>query len=433
MNIIMMTNTYVPMVGGVARSVESYTRALRARGHYVVVVAPEFEGMPEHEEDVIRVPAIQRFNGSDFSVRLPIPALVSVRLKDYDPDLIHAHHPFLMGDTALRAAAARGVPLAFTHHTMYERYTHYVPGDSPVMQRFAIDMATEYANLCDQVIAPSASIADILKERGVTTPIAALPTGIDPDRFAKGDGRAFRRQHGIPDDATVVGHVGRLAEEKNLALLARAVARGVALNPSWHFLVVGDGPAAADIRAIFTERDLVGRLHLVGSRDGSALADAYHAMDAFAFASQSETQGMVLAEAMTAGVPVVAVDAPGAREVVRDGENGRLLEGEDAERFAEALREVAGLTGKRRRAMQRAARQTAESFALQRCTDRLESIYREVVTRDIMLRPIDGGPWDAALKRIEAEWDLWTTRLAAAARTANADEAAAPAQTRDGS
>src|SRR5215210_410185 len=114
MRIVLMTNTYYPHVGGVARSVESFAKALRGRGHGVMVVAPEFPGMPEHETDVVRVPAIQRFNGSDFSVRLPLPGLLDEPLERFQPDLVHAHHPFLLGDSALRVASGRGLPLVFT-------------------------------------------------------------------------------------------------------------------------------------------------------------------------------------------------------------------------------------------------------------------------------------------------------------------------------
>ena len=120
MRVVMMTNTYLPHVGGVAKSVESFSNELRKMGLSVMVVAPEFPGMPETETDVVRLPAIQRFNGSDFSVRLPVPGLLTEPLDRFQPDLIHTHHPFLLGDTALRVASGRGIPLVFTHHTLYE-------------------------------------------------------------------------------------------------------------------------------------------------------------------------------------------------------------------------------------------------------------------------------------------------------------------------
>ncbi len=171
MNILMVTNTFTPHIGGVARSVEGFTNRLRDLGHRVVVAAPCFEGTPACEEDVIRLRAVQGFNGSDFSVPFPITRLLHKALLSFRPDIVHSHHPFLLGDTALRLAADQGIPIVFTHHTMYERYTHYVPGDSPRLKRFAVDLATGYCNLCDRVIAPSDSIARVLLSRGVDTPI----------------------------------------------------------------------------------------------------------------------------------------------------------------------------------------------------------------------------------------------------------------------
>ena len=414
MNILMVTNTYTPHVGGVARSVAAFSDAYRARGHRVLVIAPTFEGVPPAERDVVRVPAIQHFNGSDFSVRLPIPALVNEALAEFDPDIVHSHHPFLLGDTALRIAAAWNVPLVFTHHTMYEQYTHYVPGDSPALQRFVIDLASGYANLCDQVFAPSDSVASVLRERGVETPISVVPTGVDVLRFAEGDGQAFRREHGIPQDATVVGHLGRLAPEKNLAFLAVAVANFLKRRPHAHFLVVGAGPSASDLRERFAEAKLSERLHLVGILQKRDLIDAYHAMDVFAFASQSETQGMVLTEAMAAGVPVVAVDAPGAREVVHGRQNGRLLPSEKVTSFAKALAEVADAKPEVRRSMREAALATAQEFSMPHQAERALAVYESLIAGSPTPKATQDSLWETSLRLIETEWDLWTNLAHAA-------------------
>jgi glycosyltransferase involved in cell wall biosynthesis len=419
LNVLTMTNTYLPHVGGVARSVASFTEALRRRGHRVVVVAPTFEDLPEKETDVVRVPAMQNFNGSDFSVRLPIPGLLTTALEGVPLDVVHSHHPFLLGDTALRVAALRDLPVVFTHHTMYEQYTHYVPGNSPALKTFVVELATEYANLCDHIIAPSASVAEVLRGRGVTTPITAVPTGIDPHRFARGDGAAARHKHGIPAGAFVVGHVGRLAPEKNLAFLARAVAGFLRSEENGWFFVVGNGPSREEIEAVFAERGLSSRLRLAGVMQGEDLADAYHAMDVFAFASQSETQGMVLAETMTAGVPVVAVDAPGVREVVKDGEDGRLLEREDEAAFAEALRWVAARGPDGRRALAAAARATAESFSLELCADSLLEVYGQLLTASRRARAEDNA-WTQVLRRVETEWQLLSATVGAAVKAIGA-------------
>jgi glycosyltransferase involved in cell wall biosynthesis len=405
MNILILTNTFTPHVGGVARSVAAFTEEYRRRGHRVLVVAPEFPDMPKNEVDVVRIPAIQNFNASDFSVVLPIHPLLSETVDAFRPDIVHSQHPFLLGMTAVRIARRRGLPLVFTHHTLYEQYTHYVPGDSPALKRFAIELATRYANLSDQVFAPSESIRDLLQQRGVTTPIAVVPTGVRLEHFAQGDGPAFRRQMGIPQDAFVVGHLGRLAPEKNLEFLAHAAADFAESHPQAHFLVVGSGPSETVLRDIFARASLDARLHIAGILQQQTLADALHAMDVFAFASTSETQGMVLTEAMAAGLPVVALDATGAREVVRDGQNGRLLREATPAAFSAALRWLAERSPDSRRALKHAALTTAEAFSMPRSADKALACY-ESLTGTAAQSGKDETGWEEVMTAIRTEWDI---------------------------
>ena len=406
MNILILTNTFTPHVGGVARSVEAFTAEYRKRGHRVLIVAPEFADMPQDEVGVVRINAIQNFNASDFSVVLPIHPQLSETIDAFRPDIVHSQHPFLLGMTAVRVARRRGLPLVFTHHTLFEQYTHYVPGDSPALKRFAIELATRYANLCDQVFAPSESIRDLLQQRGVTTPIAVVPTGVRLEHFAQGDGPAFRRQMGIPEDAFVVGHLGRLAPEKNLEFLAQAVADFVGSHPHAHFLVIGSGPSESAMRDVFARAGLEARLHVAGILQQQELADALHAMDMFAFASTSETQGMVLTEAMAAGLPVVALDAPGAREVVRDRHNGRLLHEATPVAFSAALQWAAGLPLESLRDLKQAARDTAAAFSMPRSADKALACYDALKSGTAAESSEDESAWEEVMTAIKTEWDI---------------------------
>lgn len=416
MDILMMTNTFTPFVGGVSRSVTAFANELRNMGHRVLIVAPEFENMPETEEDVIRVPAIQHFNGSDFSLVLPVPGYLSARLERFKPDIIHSHHPYLLGGTAVRVASGFGCPLVFTYHTMYEHYLHYVPAHAKRMQQFVINLVSGYCNLCDHVVVPSESVAEVIRERGVDVPLDVLPTGVYVDRFEKGDGRAFRRSHGIAEQAFVAGYVGRLAPEKNLSFLAEAVEQFVAGVPDAHFLVVGAGPSKGQLLEVFADQRSAERLHLVGSLEGEELIEAYHAIDTFVFASRTETQGMVLTEAMAAGKPVVAIDAPGVREVVRDRDNGRLIDSQDADAFAEALREIAQASPEQRRAYSKAARATAAEFSMQKSARGLVEVYAKVLDREPRGAK-DDSSWTQAIEEIKAEWGLIRNIAEAASHT----------------
>lgn len=406
MHIVMMTNTYLPHVGGVARSVEGFSGALRDSGNKVMVVAPEFPDMPEKETDVVRVPAIQRFNGSDFSVRLPVPGLLTDPLDRFQPDIIHAHHPFLLGDTAMRVASARGIPLVFTHHTLYEEYTHYVSQESGGLKRFVVDLSTGYANLCDHVIAPSQSVAALLQQRGVTAPITVVPTGVHLEPYARRSGKRFRQAHGIPADAFVAGHIGRLAPEKNLMFLARTIAAFLKARPQAWFMVAGAGPLLEEMKAHFGAEGVLDRVRFAGILKGKDLVNAYAAMDAFVFASQSETQGMVLVEAMAAGAPVVAVDASGVREVVQDGVNGRKLALEDPDSFCAALDWIADLPAEARKNLSRNARKTARGMSMPVCAEKLAAVYKSVIKKKAAWEVPEEDLWQSAMRRIGAEWKL---------------------------
>jgi 1,2-diacylglycerol 3-alpha-glucosyltransferase len=420
MKILFFTNTYLPHVGGVARSIASFSAEFRRLGHKVLTIAPQFDPPQEDEAGVVRVPAVTHFNGTDFSVPMPVPGIVASAVDQFGPDVVHTHHPFLMGGTALRIAQSRKLPLIFTHHTMYDQFTHYLSGEpaeeSPRLTQFVASLVSGYANLCDQIIAPSQSVADLLRSRGVETPIEVIPTGIDTQRFAHGDSGAFRLRHGIPPDVPVVGHVGRLALEKNLGFLSRAVADFLSQHSEARFLVVGSGPCEQDFPNACRAVGVEDRLVMAGTCEGQELIDAYHAMDVFAFASHSETQGMVVAEAMAAGLPVVALDGPGVREVVADGKNGRLLMNEDLQQYARALKSVLEPSATDRQALKEAALATAQEYSLPRTAERELALYQRVMDR-VPPAAMPGETttaWDKAKGRLRAEWNLLTNVAQAA-------------------
>lgn len=408
----MFTNTYLPHVGGVARSVKTLEDECRKLGHEVCVIAPQSDHA-DASPDVLRVPAIQNFNGSDFSFRLPAPLIISDFIEKFQPDVIHSHHPFLLGDSALREAWKAQIPIVFTHHTLYERYTHYVPLDSPALKRVAIQLATEYCNLCSEVIAPSESIAKLLVERGVSTPIEPIPTGINTEEFSNANGKEFRTNHHIPEDCLLIGHVGRLAEEKNLRFLAEAVKEVLTKSDRAHFLLVGNGPEKEKLLDILGDcRD---RVIAPGALQGKELCDAYAAMDLFVFSSQSETQGMVLAEAMAAGVPVISLDGSGVREIMNDGHNGIMLPGNaEVQQFSTAINRLIDDKNFRLHCA-RGAKQTAADYDRQATTLKITNLYENLIEKALYERAEDFSPWDRVLNGIGIEWDLTVAKFSAVA------------------
>lgn len=409
----MFTNTYLPMVGGVSISIHQFAEALRARGNEVLIVAPEFDGQAEDEDQVIRVSALRNFNDSSFSVPLPFNLDLGTTIHDFAPDIIHAHHPFFLGDTALRIAGTLACPIVTTHHTHYGHYLHYISGEADWLAEFVDQLCIQHANVCDAVIAPSTAVEAELKEGGVTVPIHVIPTGIDLARYQVGDRTALRKQHGFTADDVVLGHVGRLAPEKNLSFLCKAFCRAMQDHPETKCLIVGDGSSREEMETIFKSEGMTDRVVFTGTLSGDELYGAYHAMDVFGFASHSETQGIVVAEAMAAGAPVVALSAPGVDDVVRDEVNGRLLQEEDEAQFAEAITWVieAG------EGLRQSVPDTVTDFSTEATTDRLVALYEEAIGRGERTYDLENSEWDSWGRRLQAEWDVWSKRVEALGNT----------------
>lgn len=407
MNVLMFTNTFVPQLGGVSRSVLTLRAALQGRGHAVMVVAPAYEGHARDEPGVLRVPAIRHLTGSDYAMPIPMSRHIRDEIEDFAPDIVHVHHPFLLGDTGLRTAASLGLPAVYTCHT---RYDHYLGAAAPRdgrLARLARHLTVGFADMADAVIAPSASVRAILLEYGVTAPIRVIPTGIDLARMRSGDGAAMRARLGLNPDDFVAGHLGRLSPEKNLRYLSDAVAIFLARHPGAHFILSGSGSEKRAMTQRFDAAGVTPRVQVLDTLAPSDVASFYAAMDVFAFTSLSETQGLVVAEAMAAGTPVVALDAPGVRESVGVDGGGILLAPDaPAETFAEALGQVLQRTPAERTQGRRAAHKAADRFSVAAMGEAAEALYTSLIPAGRDEHTEARRSWEATLRGLAAEGEI---------------------------
>lgn len=412
MNIAMFTNAYKPIIGGVEKSIETFVNDLFESGHSTYIVTLAVAEAKESEDGIFRLPAIKEVGGTEFSAKLPVPSGLKERLDSFQPDIVHSHHPFMLGDTALRVARRRGLPIVFTHHTLYERYTYLFAGDSETLSRIARAIATEYANLCDLVIAPTGSIRDMTRERGVDVPIEVIPTGIDARKYSTGDREGFRKKYRIPSEAFVVGYLGRVVEAKNMDFLAESVVPFMSDNPDSWYVIVGEGESLEPLKKRFRQAGLADRLVTTGSLTGRDVADAYAGMDIFPFASKTETQGIVLIEAFSAGVPVIALDAPGSRDIVQEGVNGRILAGNTSPaRFAEEISRVRQNPGERAE-WSRAAQKRAAEFDHKLCAEKLLDCYKELIEQNSHVPGSEETQiWQKLQQRFSTEWNLFKQKL----------------------
>lgn len=358
MRVGLFTNNYLPMRGGVPHSVEALRVGLEQGGHQAYVFAPRVWGAHESSTMVFRAPSIPALTYPSFSLALPFwPGLPS-KVRSLDLDIFHAHHPFLLGETARRLAVRVNRPLVFTYHTRYEKYAHYVPFIQRVVRRKAIDRSVKFSNRAHLVIAPSHGAAKLIRQLGVASRVEVLPTGVDLKLFAPGDRLPARHRLGLPPDAPILLYVGRLDREKNLEFLLSAFEAVAPRLPAARLVLVGSGTEEERLKRIAAQLRLDPKILFVGSVPQEKTAEYYRAADLFTFASETETQGLVIAEAHASGLPVVAVRACGVDEVVRDGETGVLVSASIGA-FASAIHALL-MDEPRRRSMGLAARQVAE-------------------------------------------------------------------------
>ena len=320
MKILMISDVYFPRVNGVSTSIQTFRRELGALGHEVDLVAPAYPARYAEDSHTLRVPS--RFIPLDPEDRMMKPRevralLPQLRKKQYD--LIHIQTPFVAHYLGIEIAEALGVPRMETYHTFFEEYLfHYVPVmPKSVLRGLSRRFSRTQCNRMDALIVPSSAMRDKLAEYGVRAPMHVIPTGIPMAEFSAGNGDVFRARHGIEAKRPMLLYVGRVAYEKNIDFLLRALERALAQIPDLLLTIAGEGPALASLRKLAAKRNLQNHTLFVGYLDRrGALLDCYRAADAFVFASRTETQGLVVLEAMALGVPVISTAVMGTRDIV---------------------------------------------------------------------------------------------------------------------
>ncbi len=386
MRILMISDVYFPRINGVSTSIESFRHALAEQDIEVRVVAPAYPAPRAADDDIVRVPARQApFDPEDRLMRGK-----ALRQALDDPglppcDLVHVQTPFAAHYAGLRHARRRRLPCIATYHTHFEEYLHhYVPALPKAMLRsFARTLARRQCNKLDAVVVPSCAMQDTLVAYGVTAPLHRVPTGIPVEHFgaecrlASAD---FRKRFAIAADAPLALFVGRAAHEKNIGFLLDALPHALARTPGLMLVVAGEGPALPALKRQAATLGITANVRFVGYLDRQTeLPACYAAADLFVFASRTETQGLVLLEAMAAGLPVLACAALGTREIV-EPRRGALPAPQEAPAFGAAMAALIE-DPQRRKAMALSARAFAGEWTTEACARRLADVYRTVRER----------------------------------------------------
>jgi glycosyltransferase involved in cell wall biosynthesis len=327
LHIAHFTNSYLPVVSGVVRSVRTFRRALTDLGHIVFVFAQE-DGYEDEEPFIFRYPSLPL--PVDVSAAIPVSSFMDRLLPALKLDVIHTHHPVLLGQAAAGKAEELNLPLVFTFHSQYRKYTHYVPFSQEVVQEFLQDAIhgwlRDYMRKCQHIVIPSESMLDILvQDYGLESGYTVIPTGIDLELFSAADGKKIRSQNGWGNDSVMIS-VGRLSAEKNWQTLLESAALVIQDYPDLRVVIIGDGPERQTLQDFSSQIGISEQVDFMGEAPFSEIPAYLKSADFFGFASTSETQGLVTLEAMAAGLPVVAVDASGTRDILQHDCQGLLVE-----------------------------------------------------------------------------------------------------------
>lgn len=380
MNILFVSDVYFPRINGVSTSIRTLRRQLAGLGHGVHLIAPDYYAPSDDESWILRVPARQLFFDPEDRLLHSRRAFArAIATLPADIDVVHVHTPFAAHYLGLRLARWLGVPCVETYHTFFEDYMHHY---LPLLPRQALRLlarrlSRRQCNAVNAVIAPSQPMLDVLRGYGVTSKAAVIPTGLEAHSFAPGDGAGFRRRYGIAPEREVLLYVGRVAHEKNIGFLLRVLAELRQHRPGVLLLIAGEGPALPGLRDEAERLGLARNVLFIGYLDRhTELNDCYRAADVFVFSSLTETQGLVLLEAMAQGVPVVAIAALGTCSILREGA-GALVAPHEVSAFAARVR---GLLGDRkaRLALGAAARVHAAEWSAAGMAQRMLAFYRDV-------------------------------------------------------
>jgi 1,2-diacylglycerol 3-alpha-glucosyltransferase len=323
LNIAFFTDSYLPYTSGVVRSIETFSAEFRALGHQVYIFAPDYPNCPKLE-NVFRFKSLPSIAHKDFTLAIPISPRLENTLQELKIDIIHVHSPFLLGRLGAKAAKKNRIPLIYTYHTLYDQYVHYVPIAQNFSRWLVRKMSKDFCNLCDLVVTPTSMIEDLLRKYGVRTSIETIPTGINLKNFEKGDHSWLRASYPIAPGDQVLLFVGRLGTEKNLDFLLQAFKAINKQLPNTTLVLVGSGPQELHYKELCRSLGLEERTVFTGTLNQEQVINAYLGSDLFIFASVTETQGLVLGEAHAAGLPIVAVEAFGTKDMVTSGYNGFL-------------------------------------------------------------------------------------------------------------
>jgi 1,2-diacylglycerol 3-alpha-glucosyltransferase len=375
MNIGFFTDSYFPTVNGVSASVDFTYRNLVKRGNKVYLVIPKVKNC-KNEKDTLAIFSAVVNRAFNYYFALFTPRVFYKLLKK-DLDIIHGHAAGPVSLMGLILARIKKVPYVYTYHTMMSDYAHYVP--LGILRPKTIDKIVKVScNKCDYIIAPSDKIKNDLLSLGIRKPIEVIPTGVDVEKFKISQKDFLRKKFNLKEDEKILLHVGRLGKEKSVDFLLYAFKIILKNDPKAHLIIVGYGPESDNLKQLSQSLGIQENVHFTGLIDPKEIPLAYNGADLFVFSSQTETQGLVVLEAMASELAIVAVNDEALLETLENNVDGVMVEKNEEKFAAEVLRLLKDDAVRKR--LGESARKKAIAIS-KGSIDKLERVYKDLVRK----------------------------------------------------
>ncbi|MBT9583004.1 glycosyltransferase [bacterium] len=377
MRIAHFSDCYTPRINGVTTSIQVLKQALEEAGHEVHVFVPNYPKVAP-EPGVHRMASMYMPLQPEDRMGVPWPPSQVKALFGQRYDAVHVHTPFNMGWLGWSKSRLQRTPMVFTHHTLWEEYAHYLKIVPIKVGRWVgRQLCDFYFQRSAAIVMPSQQVADSLVGSRVKRPCRVIPTGIRCQDLQGGEPQVVWDELGVPAGTSIFLYVGRMGKEKSIDFLLRAFAEYREQGGEAVFVLIGGGPELAGLKNLSEQLRLGESVRFIGYRTRDRLKNYLSVARLFLFASQTETQGLVLLEAAAAGVPVVAVKASGVNEAVENNGSGCLLDPGDLTGCVSAMKRLVFSHEEHARLSQR-ARVWADSFSAREMGRKMVDLYRSL-------------------------------------------------------
>jgi glycosyltransferase involved in cell wall biosynthesis len=382
MRIAFFTNCYKPLINGVVTSIVYLKEAYEKKGHQIYIFAPKVEDYIDQEKNIFRYRSINLTNKVKYPIAIPLSFKAKKVITEFNPDLIHIHHPFVLSSVAIMYSKQLGIPKILTIHTQYDQYAYYVaPLPQKLTQEVIKKIVSNLADKTDCIVTPSESMKALIKNYGMKNRIEVIPNAIKLSTFReknKLECLKISKRFNLKEDEKIILFVGRVATEKSIDKIIKALGiikkHGISKTK---LLIVGNGPARDELTHLVQALGVEEEVIFCGEVNYEEIRYYYKIADVFTMASASESFGIVTIEALASGLPVLAVKAPGAMDILTDGFDG-LLTDDNIEHFAKALEKIIR-DPKLRERLSKGALKTSAKYSINMISERMLNLYREII------------------------------------------------------